>query len=693
MPDNTTGGSGNTGKTTGASVRSVNRNAADKATGKAAGRTRAGQIRNVGSNVSRNLSQAATSATDKTSSGVDKVKNVAGHTREAGAQAASTVGADRLVGASRSDKTVGGDISDAAQTTKQGAKLGSKIGGPAGTAIGAGVGAAAGLAKNKKALAVLVAVAVLPLLLPLMLSAMLADTATLAASRHDDQSRHAAGQSSIKSGKVSAYREAAGDRGVAWQLLAAIEYARSDGSDGSGASSKQSLGKPSGPYGLIVAKANQHADTKLSASDALDRETAGAEIARQFRTRLTRSDPNVDPDKPAAGAVTVTDKHGGRHQTIPSRKTDLGGHAKAADTKKAFTTAIKQLPIGDAGDGDAIFTNARKLALGQKLDRPTGSQDAAPDDSGGSGGSGELDASGIPAKFKPWLKKAAKTCSAASAPMLAAQEDQESGFKKKAVSSAGAVGYAQFLPETFKKVGVDGNHNGTKSATEVGDAVMSQAKYDCQLAKKVKHVPGDTTKNMLAAYNAGAGAVTSANGIPPFDETQKYVDIITHKTKKYTKKGTSSDGTSSAGKIKGKPLAKKILKTLKKKLGTPYSFGGGTATKPTVGKTEPAGWDCSSYLMMGIYQATDSKIRIARITTAQMHDKHLKKVSKKHMQPGDLIFINNDGNWGHVVMYYGHGKIIEEPHTGAKSRIRPAKNYAKDPQSIRRLKAVDKDKT
>lgn len=315
---------------------------------------------------------------------------------------------------------------------------------------------------------------------------------------------------------------------------------------------------------------------------------------------------------------------------------------------------------------------------------PTGSQAGGPV-------TGSLDTAGIPKKFVPWLKKAAKTCDAVSAPMLAGQEDQESGFEKQAVSSAGAVGYAQFLPATFKKVGVDANHNGTKSPTEVGDAVMSQAKYDCQLAGKVKHVAGSTTKNMLAAYNAGAGAVTSASGIPNISETRGYVKAITAKTKQYTKKGTGGLKSASVGKVEGGPLVKKTIKVLKKKPGTPYSFGGGTVTKPTAGRTKPAGWDCSSYLQMGVYQASGGKIKIARTTTEQMHDKNLKKVPKKDMQPGDFIFVNNDGNWGHVVMYVGHGKIIEEPHTGAKSRVRPAKQYDKHPQSIRRVKAVDKD--
>jgi soluble lytic murein transglycosylase-like protein len=39
-------------------------------------------------------------------------------------------------------------------------------------------------------------------------------------------------------------------------------------------------------------------------------------------------------------------------------------------------------------------------------------------------------------------------------------------------------------------------------------------------------LPGDRMRLMLAAYDAGAGAVITYRGVPPYDETRHYVDDI-----------------------------------------------------------------------------------------------------------------------------------------------------------------------
>ena len=42
---------------------------------------------------------------------------------------------------------------------------------------------------------------------------------------------------------------------------------------------------------------------------------------------------------------------------------------------------------------------------------------------------------------------------------------------------------------------------------------------------------------MLAAYNAGPGAVEQFGGVPPYAETQQYVKIVPETAKKYEKNG------------------------------------------------------------------------------------------------------------------------------------------------------------
>lgn len=156
------------------------------------------------------------------------------------------------------------------------------------------------------------------------------------------------------------------------------------------------------------------------------------------------------------------------------------------------------------------------------------------------GDSGEELAPGhVPAEFEPWLRRGAAECAAVDAPLLAAQLQAESGFRKGATSGAGAQGYAQFMPGTWKTWGykVDENGNKISAAGEgdpnsVGDAVMAQARFMCALADEMEgykaagKVTGDTTELMLAGYNAGSGAVLSYHGIPPYAETQGYVQKI-----------------------------------------------------------------------------------------------------------------------------------------------------------------------
>lgn len=161
----------------------------------------------------------------------------------------------------------------------------------------------------------------------------------------------------------------------------------------------------------------------------------------------------------------------------------------------------------------------------------------------------QLDATAIPdQQLVSWLIKAGALCQHVSAPLLAAQLQQESGFRPHLTSSAGAQGYAQFLPATFAAIAQDDDNNGRTNPNDRGDAVMAQGRYMCQIADQVKTVPGDRVGNILAGYNAGPGAVLRYHGIPPYPETQNYVKTITANITKFTAASTSSAaGSSSRG--------------------------------------------------------------------------------------------------------------------------------------------------
>lgn len=82
----------------------------------------------------------------------------------------------------------------------------------------------------------------------------------------------------------------------------------------------------------------------------------------------------------------------------------------------------------------------------------------------------------------------------------AAQANAESGFNAKAVSSAGAEGWLQFLPSTYDS---NAAQAGVKPGTEFDPA--SEAKvYDVYM-KSLLQQEGGNLRDALAAYNAGPG--------------------------------------------------------------------------------------------------------------------------------------------------------------------------------------------
>ncbi len=92
---------------------------------------------------------------------------------------------------------------------------------------------------------------------------------------------------------------------------------------------------------------------------------------------------------------------------------------------------------------------------------------------------------------------------------------QESGFNPNARSSAGAEGLMQLMPATAKNMGVFNTMNPYQN-------LRGGIKY---LAQQIQAFDGNIPK-ALAAYNAGPEAVKRYNGIPPYKETQNYVESI-----------------------------------------------------------------------------------------------------------------------------------------------------------------------
>jgi soluble lytic murein transglycosylase-like protein len=106
---------------------------------------------------------------------------------------------------------------------------------------------------------------------------------------------------------------------------------------------------------------------------------------------------------------------------------------------------------------------------------------------------------GLPAAFETLVQSVAKV---------------ESAYDPHAVSPKGAIGVMQLMPDTARRLGADPHD--LEQNIDAGARLLREllAKYN-----------GDVVK-ALAAYNAGEAAVDRFQGVPPYAETQQYVNKV-----------------------------------------------------------------------------------------------------------------------------------------------------------------------
>ncbi len=98
----------------------------------------------------------------------------------------------------------------------------------------------------------------------------------------------------------------------------------------------------------------------------------------------------------------------------------------------------------------------------------------------------------------------------------------ESCFNHKAVSRVGAKGLMQLMPKTASSLGVKEIFNPRQN-------ILAGTAYLRKLLDRFKQ----NIELALAAYNAGPTAVERYSGVPPYQETQKYIKKVLASYQRY----------------------------------------------------------------------------------------------------------------------------------------------------------------
>ncbi|MBO0811666.1 MAG: C40 family peptidase [Microlunatus sp.] len=243
----------------------------------------------------------------------------------------------------------------------------------------------------------------------------------------------------------------------------------------------------------------------------------------------------------------------------------------------------------------------------------------------GMAGGGLLPGS-VPRDYETFITAAGMRCPEITAPLIAAQLEQESGFNPRTVSPAGAEGIAQVTPATWRIWGADHSGDGVADVWNPEDAIGSQADYMCGLVDLIRswiargQVDGDVLELALAGYNAGPGWVLQARGMPQIPETLSYVKLIMSAVQKFT----------AAADQAGSTQVETAIAAAEAQDHDRYVFGA----------DGPDAWDCAS-LVQHAWRVAG--VELPRTTFEQVASPLLTEIPWADRQRGDLIYFHIDG--------------------------------------------------
>jgi hypothetical protein len=203
--------------------------------------------------------------------------------------------------------------------------------------------------------------------------------------------------------------------------------------------------------------------------------------------------------------------------------------------------------------------------------------------------------------------------------VLAAIANVESGFgANMGPSSAGALGYCQFMPATWAHYGVDGDGDGTADPFNYRDCLPAAAQYLLDSG-----APGDL-RRALYAYN----------------HSWEYVDHVLSIAVSY-------------GYLDPAGIPAQAVALARSRIGLPYVWGA----------AGPDSFDCS-----GLTQWIYAQLGISLRRTSQAQFNATMPIPLEFLQPGDLVFYEHTypahERITHVGIYAGNGVVIMATQPG-----------------------------
>ena len=107
--------------------------------------------------------------------------------------------------------------------------------------------------------------------------------------------------------------------------------------------------------------------------------------------------------------------------------------------------------------------------------------------------------------------------------LLMAMIIAESDFNIRSTSRTGAKGLGQLMPGTAAGLSVSDPYDIEQNIAASAHILRGRLDQYGGAPENAGEIPASQLKLVMAAYNAGPGAVARYHGVPPYRETQRYV--------------------------------------------------------------------------------------------------------------------------------------------------------------------------